>query len=82
MGTGDTRYALAEDVLDHDNGLLYNVVDLGVDQVQQDVHASLGGGLDLDGASANGAHGLAHEVNVDFRGVPVAGGVRTRRSAR
>ena len=57
---------LAEDVLDDDDGLLHNVVDLGLDKVEEHLDAALGSLLELDGAASDGAHGLAHELDIDF----------------
>ena len=57
---------LAEDVLDHDDRLLHDVVDLGLDELEQHVDAPLRGALELDGAAADGAHRAAHELDVDL----------------
>jgi len=55
--------------LDDNNGLLDDVVDLCLDQVEQDFNAAVGGPLNLHGTNANGADGLAHKVDINFRGV-------------
>jgi len=49
---------------------LNDVVDFGLDEVEQSGDASLGGLLHLDGAAADGANRLPHEVDVDLGGVP------------
>eukprot|EP00968_Pinguiococcus_pyrenoidosus_P010320 scaffold805_cov251-Pinguiococcus_pyrenoidosus.AAC.5 len=59
----------AEDVLDHDDRLLHDVVDARLDELEKHGDAALRGALELDGAAADGAHGAAHEVHVDLRGV-------------
>mmetsp|Transcript_777 Transcript_777/g.3202 ORF Transcript_777/g.3202 Transcript_777/m.3202 type:complete len:716 (+) Transcript_777:454-2601(+) len=59
----------AEDVLDHDDRLLHDVVDACLDELEKHGDAALRGALELDGAAADGAHGAAHEVHVDLRGV-------------
>mmetsp|Transcript_15997 Transcript_15997/g.41525 ORF Transcript_15997/g.41525 Transcript_15997/m.41525 type:complete len:1014 (+) Transcript_15997:689-3730(+) len=59
----------AEDVLDHDDGLLDDVVDLGLDQLQQDIDAALRGALQGHSAAPDGANRLAHEVHVHLGGV-------------
>jgi len=56
--------------LDDHDGLLNDVGDLRLDQLEEDVDAAVGGALDLDSADANGAHGLADKVHVDLGGVP------------
>lgn len=63
---------LAEDVADHNGGLLDDVGDLGGDEVEEDVDAGLCGLFELDGELADGADGLADEVDVDLGRVPVA----------
>ena len=57
---------LAEDVADHDRGLLHDVGDAGGYELEKDVDAGLGGFFDLDGEFANGAHGFADEVDVNL----------------
>lgn len=58
-----------EDVLNDHNRLLDDVVHLGVDQIQQSVHALLAGALDLDGDLTDGLDGASHKVHIDFQGV-------------
>lgn len=53
-----------EDVFDDNNGLLYNIVDLGLDQLQQNIDASLSSPLQTDGASANGPDTAPHKVHI------------------
>ena len=59
----------AENVLDDDDGLLHDVVDFGLDELKENPDAALGRSLELDGASSDGADGLADEVDVDLCGV-------------
>jgi hypothetical protein len=58
-----------EDILDNNNGLLDDVVDLGLDQVKKDVYALLSGTLKLNGTTSNGTDSLADELNIDFLSV-------------
>eukprot|EP01137_Pigoraptor_chileana_P028939 Opistho-2@13440 len=60
---------LAENVLDHDNGLLHNIVDLRLDELEERLDATLSGALNLDGAASNGTDRLAHEVHINLRGI-------------
>ena len=41
---------MARGVLDHDDRLLHDIVDLGLDELEQHVDATLRGALELDGA--------------------------------
>ena len=56
--------------LDDDDGLLHDVVDLGLNEVEQRADAAFRRLLHLDGAASDGAHRLAHKVHVNLRGVP------------
>ena len=56
----------AEDVADHDHGLLHHVVGLLLDQRQQRLHTALGHLLQTDGETADGAHGLANDLHIDL----------------
>ena len=58
-----------KDVLDDNDGLLYYVVNFGLNQLQQHVDAAFGGPLQLDRCPANGADGAADKVDIDFLGV-------------
>mmetsp|Transcript_37558 Transcript_37558/g.81412 ORF Transcript_37558/g.81412 Transcript_37558/m.81412 type:complete len:424 (-) Transcript_37558:321-1592(-) len=60
---------LAEDVLDHHDGLLHHVVDLGLDELQQHVDAALRRLVQLDGAPSNGTHAPTDKLDVDLGGV-------------
>ncbi len=55
---------LAEDVLDHDDRFLNDVADFRGDEVEQNVDATLGCSVDLDGALTDGADGSAHKVDI------------------
>ena len=55
--------------LDDNNSLLYDVVDLGLDEVKERAHAAFGGLFNLDSASTNGTYRLADEVYIYFSGV-------------
>lgn len=50
----ETKQERATTDLDDHDGLLNDVVDLGLDQVKENLNAAVGGPLDLDGANANG----------------------------
>lgn len=52
--------------LDHHDGLLDDIVHLGLDELQKDLNAAVRGPLNLDCADADGTHGLADKVNIDF----------------
>ena len=60
---------ISEPNLDDDDGLLHDVVDLGLDEVEQRADAAFRRLLHLYGAASDGAHGLAHKVHVNLRGV-------------
>lgn len=57
---------LAEDIFDHNNGLLNDVIHLGLDQLEQYVDTTLCCLLELDRAATNSTDGTAHELDVDF----------------
>lgn len=52
--------------LDNDDGLLYNIVDFGLNQVKQCAHTTLGCLLHLDGTTADSTHRLPHKVDINF----------------
>jgi len=66
------KYQLSakETNLDDDDSLLDNVVDFGLNQVQQRAHTTLGSLLHLNGTAADSTHRLAHEVNIHFSCIP------------
>jgi hypothetical protein len=49
---------------------LHDVVDFGLDEVEEGRDASFGRLLHLDGTTADGANRLAHEVDVNLGRVP------------
>lgn len=55
-----------EDVLDDDDGFLDDVGDFRLHEGDEDGDAEVGGGVDFDGETADGADGFAHEIDVDF----------------
>ncbi len=54
------------------SGLSYlnNVVNFGLDEVEQGRDTPFGRLLNFDGTSANGSNGLSHKVDVDFGSIP------------
>lgn len=54
---------------DDNDGLLDNIVDFGLNELDQRGHTLLGRLFDLNGASADGSHRFAHKVHVDLSGV-------------
>mmetsp|Transcript_6699 Transcript_6699/g.11728 ORF Transcript_6699/g.11728 Transcript_6699/m.11728 type:complete len:532 (+) Transcript_6699:656-2251(+) len=54
----------AEDVLDHDDGLLNDIVDLGLDEFQEDTDTTLRSTFELDSTPPNRRDGLAHKVHI------------------
>ena len=53
-----------------DQFYLNNVVDFGLDEVEQGRDASFGRLLNFDGASADGSNGFPHEVDINLSGIP------------
>ena len=58
--------------LDDDDGLLHDVVDLGLDEVEQRADAAFRRLLHLDGTTSDGAHRLAHKVHVNLCSIPTS----------
>lgn len=58
-----------EDVFDNDDGLLDNIVDLCLDQLQQDIDAALSSPFKTDGTPPNGSHTSAHKVDIHLSGI-------------
>ena len=56
--------------LDDNNRLLHNIVDLGLDKVQERADTALCSLLHFDGAPTNCTHRLAHKVHVHLRCIP------------
>lgn len=52
--------------LHHNHGLLDDIANPRSNKIQQDVHASFGSLLDLDGSLTDSFHTLPHEVDVDL----------------
>lgn len=50
--------------LNDNDGLLQHIVDLGLDQLEKNIDATLGGALQLDGAAADSPYGLPNEFHV------------------
>lgn len=63
---------LAEDVANDDSSFLDNVGNFGADELEEAVDALSSCGLDFNGELSDGTNGLAHEMNVNFCGVPMS----------
>mmetsp|Transcript_27540 Transcript_27540/g.42340 ORF Transcript_27540/g.42340 Transcript_27540/m.42340 type:complete len:304 (+) Transcript_27540:996-1907(+) len=64
-----TVWIASEDVLDDNDGFLYHIVNLGLDQFQQNPDATLSCTFQLDCTTSNCGYGFAHKVDIDFGSV-------------
>lgn len=56
--------------LDDHNGLLNNITDSSLNQIQQHLDASWSCGFDLDCSLTDGFHRLSNEIDIHLRGIP------------
>lgn len=59
-----------EDVADDDDDFLHDVCDFRLEQLEEGGYAHIGRVCDFDRHTPYGAHGLAHEIDIDFRRIP------------
>mmetsp|Transcript_26227 Transcript_26227/g.55615 ORF Transcript_26227/g.55615 Transcript_26227/m.55615 type:complete len:290 (-) Transcript_26227:1023-1892(-) len=63
------RRIFPEDVLNHDSGLLHDIVHLRLDELEEDADGAFASTLELHGHTADGAHRLPHEVHIHAGGI-------------
>lgn len=55
--------------LNHNNGLLNDIIDLGLDEVKECAHTALRRLLNFDGTATDSTDRLPNEVHVHLRGI-------------
>uniref|UniRef100_A0A915LB25 Uncharacterized protein n=1 Tax=Romanomermis culicivorax TaxID=13658 RepID=A0A915LB25_ROMCU len=64
------RVKVSFDYFDNDNGLLNDVVDFSLYQIQQGLDASFGRLFNFNSATSNGTDGFPNEIDVNLSSVP------------
>lgn len=57
--------------LDDNNSFLNDIVDLGIDEIQENIDTPLRSFVNHNSTASNSTNGLTHEINIDLRSVSI-----------